>query len=75
MMYKKLFLGMAALSLLAACQNDDLPGEGNEYEPIVMTKTETELASQGTDFAFRFFRAVDKDCRRKSGMSRCLFPR
>ena len=57
---KKLFLGMAALSLLAACQNDDLPDGGNEYEPIVMTKTETELASQGTDFAFRFFRAVDK---------------
>ncbi len=69
MMYKKLFLGMAALSLLAACQNDDLPGGGNEYEPIVMTKTETELASQGTDFAFRFFRAVDKSLQENGGLS------
>ena len=68
-MYKKLFLGMAALSLLAACQNDDLPGGGNEYEPIVMTKTETELASQGTDFAFRFFRAVDKSLQENGGLS------
>ena len=68
MMYKKLFLGMAALSLLAACQNDDLPGGGNEYEPIVMTKTETELASQGADFAFRFFRAVDKSLQENGGL-------
>lgn len=69
MMYKKLFLGMAALSLLAACQNDDLPDGGNEYEPIVMTKTETELASQGADFAFRFFRAVDKSLQENGGLS------
>ena len=68
MMYKKLFLGMAALSLLAACQNDDLSGGGNEYEPIVMTKTETELASQGADFAFRFFRAVDKSLQENGGL-------
>lgn len=67
-MYKKLFLGMAALSLLAACQNDDLSGGGNEYEPIVMTKTETELASQGADFAFRFFRAVDKSLQENGGL-------
>ena len=66
---KKLFLGMAALSLLAACQNDDLPDGGNEYEPIVMTKTETELASQGADFAFRFFRAVDKSLLENAGLS------
>ena len=59
---------MVALSLLAACQNDDLPGGGNEYEPIAMTKTETELASQGADFAFRFFRAVDKSLLENAGL-------
>ena len=68
-MNRNLFLGMAALSLLAACQNDDLPDGGNEYEPIVMTKTETELASQGTDFAFRFFRAGDKSLQENGGLS------
>ena len=51
------------------CQNDDLPDGGNEYEPIVMTKTETELASQGADFAFRFFRAVDKSLQENGGLS------
>lgn len=34
-----------------------------------MTKTETELASQGTDFAFRFFRAVDKSLQENEGLS------
>ncbi len=34
-----------------------------------MTKTETELASQGADFAFRFFRAVDKSLQENGGLS------
>lgn len=63
-MKKQFIAGIAILILLAACQQEDFPSGGendNVYKPIVLTKSESELASQGADFAFRLFRAVEKE--------------
>ncbi len=61
-MKKLMFACAAALGLLTACQNDD---GGNShvpktYQPIELTETQTRMASESTDFAFRFFKAADE---------------
>lgn len=59
-----LLVGLAMMTILAACQNDDglsgvNNGENNEFVPIQLTETETRAASQSNDFAFRLFKALE----------------
>ena len=61
-MKKIMFVCAAALGMLAACQSDD--GTNNkvpkEYQPIELTEVQTRMASESTDFAFRFFRVANE---------------
>ena len=61
-MKKLMFVCAAALGMLAACQSDD--GINNkvpkEYQPIELTEVQTRMASESTDFAFRFFRVANE---------------
>lgn len=61
-MKKLMFACAAALGILAACQNDD--GVNNtvpkEYQPIELTEVQTRMASESTDFAFRFFQVANE---------------
>ena len=55
-----MFACAAALSMVVACQNDE--GVNNnvpkEYKPIELTEAQTRMASESTDFAFRFFQTA-----------------
>ena len=59
-MKKLMFVCAAALSMVVACQNDE--GVNNnvpkEYSPIELTEAQTRMASESTDFAFRFFQTA-----------------
>ena len=59
-MKKLMFVCAAALSMVVACQNDE--GVNNnvpkEYKPIELTEAQTRMASESTDFAFRFFQTA-----------------
>ena len=61
-MKKLMFACAAVLGMLAACQSDD--GTNNkvpkEYQPIELTEVQTRLASESTDFAFRFFQVANE---------------
>ncbi len=61
-MKKLMFACAATLGLLVACQNDD--GENSHipktYQPIELTEVQTRMASESTDFAFRFFKVADE---------------
>ena len=70
-MKKLMFACAATLSMVAACQNDE--GVNNnvpkEYKPIELTEAQTRMASESTDFAFRFFQCF-KGCFSALGISR-----
>ena len=57
-----MFACAATLSMVAACQNDE--GVNNkvpkEYKPIELTEAQTRMASESTDFAFRFFQTASE---------------
>ena len=61
-MKKLMFVCAATLSMVAACQNDE--GVNNkvpkEYKPIELTEAQTRMASESTDFAFRFFQTASE---------------
>ena len=61
-MKKLMFACAATLSMVAACQNDE--GVNNkvpkEYKPIELTEAQTRMASESTDFAFRFFQTASE---------------
>lgn len=61
-MKKLMFACAAVLGMLAACQSDE--GVNNkvpkEYRLIELTEAQTRMASESTDFAFRFFQTANE---------------
>ena len=59
-MKKLMFVCAVALSMVVACQNDEEVNNNvpKEYSPIELTEAQTRMASESTDFAFRFFQTA-----------------